>query len=511
MREAEPNPRQNESTGRTHTYKKQGTAGRPRPGTAAAGAERAACVPGTSGAAPGAGKAEGRRSRFTKKQLRTNILIGSLILVLIMALLLAALLPGCQQEAPSSSVSQPLAAVSAPSAVWDSSYNKDEMAIPVGEYADTILPETEDAGDEYVEETLFLGDSNTARMLLFNDVTNVNMSNGIGIESMGITSVLGLRCVRFSGMADCTMPQAVTIMQPRRIVINFGTNNAGMNVDSFINSYEAACAAVKEAYPYADLIVASVFPVSRNTTYGNVSQKGIDAFNLALVEMAQEEGYKFLNWSEALKDAATGYCKQGLMMGDGVHLNAAGMEAIFAYMRSHSFVTEDTRPKPLKAVPRRLPTPEGLFPKPPSASKSGDSESLSESVSSSSSSSSKPPPASSVASSSVATSSTQVPSVPDTPPPVTTINVFVQGSTGGTASGGGSGAPGQTITIVATYAPGDGYIFAGWSANLVPNADGTYSFTIPATAAGDIVIQALFTQEEPPPVDGGDPADPAAQ
>lgn len=48
--------------------------------------------------------------------------------------------------------------------VADSSYDKNQNTIDTNKYSSTILEESADAGQSYVDETLFLGDSNTARM-----------------------------------------------------------------------------------------------------------------------------------------------------------------------------------------------------------------------------------------------------------------------------------------------------------------------------------------------------------
>ena len=48
--------------------------------------------------------------------------------------------------------------------VVESGYNKEENTIDTQAYTSTILEQSADAGDSYVDETLFLGDSNTARM-----------------------------------------------------------------------------------------------------------------------------------------------------------------------------------------------------------------------------------------------------------------------------------------------------------------------------------------------------------
>ena len=59
---------------------------------------------------------------------------------------------------------QSVSTVDSASMVVESGYNKEENTIDTQAYTSTILEQTADAGDSYVDETLFLGDSNTARM-----------------------------------------------------------------------------------------------------------------------------------------------------------------------------------------------------------------------------------------------------------------------------------------------------------------------------------------------------------
>ncbi|MDL2294551.1 InlB B-repeat-containing protein [Ruminococcaceae bacterium OttesenSCG-928-D13] len=452
-----------------------------------------------------------KQARFTSKQMRLNIMLGALVLVLIISLVLAALLPGCQQVPPASS--SLASSCSVPVSSAPESYNKDELVIPESEYAGTMLEETEDAGDEYVEETLFIGDSNTERMIQYGSVTGVSMKNGIGIESMGIGSVTGLRCVRFSGYSDMTIPQAVKVMQPKRILIMFGTNNVGLTTETFIDQYVWALEAIGESWPYADIIIGSVLPIAQHCTYGSLSQKAIDEFNLALVEMAKDKGYKFLNWSEALKDTSTGYAKSSSMIGDGVHITSDGLELLFDYFRTHSYITEDTRPKPLQTIPTRLPTPEGLRPKPESSSSDSDSSSKSSSSSKSASSSKSE---SDSASTSLPASTAPDPS---SQAPVS-ITVAVAAGDGGSVSGtvlSATGTPGGSVTLTVTAIPNEGYEFTGWSAGS-PNGD-KLTVNIPADCTANFTVYAIFKQiEAPPPLSEatGDPAgestaDPAAE
>ena len=66
----------------------------------------------------------------------------------------------------------------------------------------------------------------------------------------------------------------------------------------------------------------------------------------------QEKGWKFLNSAEALKDSTTGYAKAGYVeTSDGIHLTRTAMDALFSYIRTHSYITEDDRPA-LTTIPK---------------------------------------------------------------------------------------------------------------------------------------------------------------
>ncbi|MGD9559957.1 MAG: GDSL-type esterase/lipase family protein [Oscillospiraceae bacterium] len=291
--------------------------------------------------------------QFFAGRKKLNIAIAALAMVLVALVIVGLALPNGADVTPA----DPSAASQARASAVPSQdpYDKDANSLPVAQLIGTILPESEDAGVQYVEDTLFLGDSNTERMIGYRDITHATLANCIGIESMGIQSFTSLCCVRFKGIANpVTMPEAVALMQPRRVVITFGTNNAGgLSAASFIDYYRAALEAIEKAYPYTDIIIGAVPPLDKIHEHTSLSMTAIDQFNIALAQLAEEMGHKFLNWSEALKDPATGYCKANYTLGDGVHLTRDAMEAMFTYLRTHSYPSEDRRPKPLKDIPER--------------------------------------------------------------------------------------------------------------------------------------------------------------
>ena len=236
--------------------------------------------------------------------------------------------------------------------VQESGYDATKNTIDQGKFSATVLPETEDAGQEYIDTTLFLGDSNTARMYRVFDYCSYD--NAIGSVGMSARSLQNYACVKFSGYGSyVTMPQAVALMQPRRVIVTFGTNDLDPNYSaaSFAENYRAGLQAIADAYPAADIIVNAIPPLGRSHSNASLTQSQVDEYNKVIVEMCDANGWKFLNSAEALKDAATGYAKEGYVeSSDGIHLTRAAMDALFTYIRTHSYITEDTRPA-LTSVP----------------------------------------------------------------------------------------------------------------------------------------------------------------
>ncbi|WP_294805355.1 SGNH/GDSL hydrolase family protein [uncultured Gemmiger sp.] len=299
------------------------------------------------------------------------------------------------------------------SIVQESGYDATKNTIDQGEFSATVLPETEDAGQEYIDTTLFLGDSNTARMYRMFDYCSYD--NAIGSVGMSARSLQKYACVKFSGYGSyVTMPQAVALMQPRRVLVTFGTNDLDPNYSaaSFVESYRAGLQAIADAYPAADIIVNAIPPLGRSHSNASLTQSQVDEYNKAIVEMCDANGWKFLNSAEVLKDAATGYAKEGYVeSSDGIHLTRAAMDALFTYIRTHSYVTEDTRPA-LTAVPGHTDDKDAVtYTTPvveatPAASEEPDSEESEDSVPS-------PTPTATATSAPAATSESTASSTPD--------------------------------------------------------------------------------------------------
>ena len=287
-----------------------------------------------------------------------------------------------KKEEPAPSVSEPAEGPAAPGEDLSGHYQIDNAST-------ALLTETADAGTDYLNDTLFLGDSNTVR--LYNNGL-ISLQQFCAKEGIGTQVALNEGIVTFKKDSNhYTIPQAVAMMKPRRVVMTFGTNDTGMEVSDFIAHYTALIQAIQQSYPYTDIIVNTVPPVpADHSNYPHMDQAKIDDFNMALLDLCEQLGVRFLNSAEALK-GSDGYGIADYYTSGDIHLKSAGLKAVLNYIRTHALQTEDRRPD-TNNIPTRtmeyVSNPSSAVAAPSSEAVSS-SESQAESASSSESSSSE--------------------------------------------------------------------------------------------------------------------------
>ena len=287
-----------------------------------------------------------------------------------------------KKEEPAPSVSEPAEGPAAPGEDLSGHYQIDNAST-------ALLTETADAGTDYLNDTLFLGDSNTVR--LYNNGL-ISLQQFCAKEGIGTQVALNEGIVTFKKDSNhYTIPQAVAMMKPRRVVMTFGTNDTGMEVSDFIAHYTALIQAIQQSYPYTDISVNTVPPVpADHSNYPHMDQAKIDDFNMALLALCEQLGVRFLNSAEALK-GSDGYGIADYYTSGDIHLKSAGLKAVLNYLRTHALQTEDRRPD-TNNIPTRtmeyVSNPSSAVAAPSSEAVSS-SESQAESASSSESSSSE--------------------------------------------------------------------------------------------------------------------------
>lgn len=220
----------------------------------------------------------------------------------------------------------------------------DPQAYPLDTSLGSVLAKTSDAGTDYVSSTLFVGDQ-FAKSLYDDKV--ITLDQFAGKDGLTVSSLLNDACVYFAGDSSAyTVPQAVSKMNPRRVVMLLGSNDldGSLSYDNFARNYKQAVIAITGAYQYCDVIVCAIPPVAKNASDAAKTQLMIDQFNQELAKMCNDEGYKYLNLAEALKDSNSGYAEATYLNNKQNGFSTSGANVVLNYLRNHAYDTADTRP-----------------------------------------------------------------------------------------------------------------------------------------------------------------------
>lgn len=286
-------------------------------------------------------------SGLTPKQKQAALVLAICALVLIITISVVAVIVSKAGKGKPDSSSSTSTSGSAPTSVVENNFNP-------GQYGDAVLGETDDAGKSYIQETIFVGDSNTAR---YYQNGLLDLDHVVALDGLGIQQLATQKDIYFKGDdTGYSIPEALAKMKPRRIIVMMGTNNTdgSMSASDFASNYKSALQAIQSAYSYCDIIVAAVPPIPQaHAQYPNVSMEIINSFNEAVAQMCSESGYKFLNITEVLL-GSDGYGKANYYQSDDIHLRKDGLTAIMDYARTHAYLgTEDRRPDTANIPTRR--------------------------------------------------------------------------------------------------------------------------------------------------------------
>ena len=280
-------------------------------------------------------KSRGGSASLTPKQKQAAIVLAICALVLIVTIAVVGVIVSKAGGGDPQSGSQPTSSTS----------QVVENGFDASKYGDAVLGATDDAGAEYINQTIFVGDSNTFRYYQY---SLLELDQVVAVEGLGIQEFTTDKSIYFkSDDTGYSIPEALAKMKPRRIIVMMGTNNAdgSMSATDFASAYRTALEAINSAYPYTDIIVAAVPPIPEDhSSYPSMSMETINGFNEALAQMCADNGYKFLNITEVLV-GDDGYGKSQYFLAGDIHLKKDALTAIIDYARTHAYLgTEDRRP-----------------------------------------------------------------------------------------------------------------------------------------------------------------------
>ena len=215
-------------------------------------------------------------------------------------------------------------------------------------YTQAILREGQDAGEEYIDSFVFLGESTTYHLksrgvLKGGTATTQVWSNKLGTINLdhGIAS---LEVVYPETGEQISLSEALSRKRPERMILTFGLNGAAEKIrrgdEYFKRCYLSLIDVIRTSSPNTEIILQSCFPIG---TGMDMSAYSVDAATLCgyierinewTLSLAHSEGLTYLNTAEVLRDAE-GFLKSEYCADDCYHLNTAAYEAILLYIRTH--------------------------------------------------------------------------------------------------------------------------------------------------------------------------------
>lgn len=207
----------------------------------------------------------------------------------------------------------------------------------------SVLMETVDMGQEYLDKIIFLGDSRTYSFKAYGVLSGGKDTTQVWVPRSGTMSLSAQsyeRIVYPETGIEITIREAVVMKQPEYLVIGLGANGVSfMGEEVFKEQYRSLINDIKVISPGTKIMINSIFPIARY--YGRqdlINNQKIAECNRWMMEVAQETGVKYLNTAEVLADAEGFLADAYDNHGDGMHLNRPGDEVVMQYIRTHAFV-----------------------------------------------------------------------------------------------------------------------------------------------------------------------------
>ena len=202
------------------------------------------------------------------------------------------------------------------------------------------LPLTPDAGLEYQDKIIFVGDSLTAHLINREVLTGGSATKQVWRcenNMMNLNSEVTAAKILYPGTGEkMTVAEAAAKAKPEIMIITLGTDwgVSYLSETEFKACYTALVKAIQKASPKTKIILQSIFPVTAGCT--SLDNTKIDTANKWVKAVAAENGCYYLDTQSILKDERNclkeNYCNSS----DGIHMGKEAYVAILEYIRTHA-------------------------------------------------------------------------------------------------------------------------------------------------------------------------------
>lgn len=206
----------------------------------------------------------------------------------------------------------------------------------------TVLAETADAGQDYLDRLTFLGDSTTYGLKYHGLLSGGKDTKQVWTPKSGTLALFNRTTALIvypETGEEISIVDAVTLKKPEYLVITLGVNGvASMDEEYFKAEYTALIKSVLEASPDTKIICNSIYPVCNSySQLKYINNTNISAANEWIKAVAEETGTKYCDSASVLV-GEDGALPEDYDVDDGIHLNAEAFKLVLNYMRTHAWL-----------------------------------------------------------------------------------------------------------------------------------------------------------------------------
>ena len=207
--------------------------------------------------------------------------------------------------------------------------------------SEALLSESKDAGQEYLDKMIFIGDSTTYSFLYYGKLNGGKESLQVwtpASRTLTLDHATTTTILYPDTEEEIVIKEAVSRKKPEIIVITLGVNGISyMNEEYFKSSYSKLVGIIQKESPDTRIILQSIFPVATNwEKTKSINNEKITNANEWVHAVAKECGVHYLDTISVLAVDEGGYLPQSYQNGDGLHLSPAACDIVLNYIRTHA-------------------------------------------------------------------------------------------------------------------------------------------------------------------------------
>jgi lysophospholipase L1-like esterase len=215
-------------------------------------------------------------------------------------------------------------------------YTQEEL---LSKFPDTVLSKTQDAGQTYINDIIFIGDSTTHGMAFYGVLEGGKNTTQVWTPKSGTLAMWNLlteNIVYPDDDSEMLIYDAIAIKKPKMAVLTLGVNGvSSLEEGQFKKYYTDLILKIKENSPETKIILQSIYPVCDYYEMKSISMEKINRANLWIVEIASENSVNYLNTITVLVNEK-GYLNNDYCNGDGIHISKEGFGVILDYIKTHA-------------------------------------------------------------------------------------------------------------------------------------------------------------------------------